>query len=93
VAFRVEWDPVKAELNRRAHGVSFDEAVTVLEDPLSMTWRDPDHSETESRFLTIGLSSRGRILMVAHTDRGQAIRLITARRATRGERKVYEEAQ
>ena len=87
----VEWDDRKAAANVRKHGVSFDEAVTALEDPLSVTYRDPDHSEDELRFLTFGLSSTGRILVVAHADREEAIRLISARPATRSERRAYEE--
>jgi len=73
------------------HGVSFAEAVTALEDPLAVTYGDPDHSLEEFRFLTFGLSSDGRILVVAHTERGEAIRLISARLATRSERQAYEE--
>ena len=87
----VEWDDEKALANERIHGVSFDEAVSVLEDPLSITYRDPDHSLDESRFLTFGHGASGRILVVAHTDRGDAVRLISARRATRAERRFYEE--
>jgi uncharacterized DUF497 family protein len=87
----VEWDDRKAAANVRKHGVSFDEAVTALEDPLSVTYKDPDHSEDESRFLTFGSSSAGRILVVAHADREEAIRLISARPATRSERRSYEE--
>ena len=88
----VEWDDEKATANKRKHGVTFEQAVAVLEDPLSVTFRDPDHSLDEARFLTFGHDSAGRILMVAHTDRGDAVRLISARRATRAERKVYEES-
>ena len=88
----VEWDDEKASANKRKHGVTFEQAVAVLEDPLSVTFHDPDHSLDEARFLTFGHDSAGRILMVAHTDRGDAVRLITARRATRTERKVYEES-
>lgn len=87
----VEWDNPKAAANLRKHGVSFEEAVTALEDPLAVTYRDPDHSEVEFRFLTFGLSSTGRILVVAHTERDEAIRLISARPATRSERHAYEE--
>jgi uncharacterized DUF497 family protein len=87
----VEWDNRKAAANLRKHGVSFDEAATVLEDPLAVTYGDPDHSEEESRFLTFGQSSTGRILVVAHTEREEAIRLISARQATRTERRAYEE--
>ena len=67
----VEWDDRKAAANVRKHGVTFEEAATVLEHALSITFRDPDHSLDELRFLTIGLSSIGRILLVAHTDRGE----------------------
>jgi uncharacterized DUF497 family protein len=87
----VEWDDEKAADNASKHGVTFQEATTVLEDRLSMTVADPDHSIEELRFLTIGMSSNGRILIVAHADRGEAIRLISARPATRRERRYYEE--
>jgi uncharacterized DUF497 family protein len=87
----VEWDDKKASANAQKHGVTFEEAATVLEHTLSITFRDPDHSIEEHRYLTIGLSSNGRILMVAHTDRADAVRLISARPATRSERRFYEE--
>jgi len=87
----VEWDDRKAAANSKKHGVTFQEAATVLEHALSITFRDPDHSIEESRFLTIGLASTGRILVVAHTDRAKAVRLISARPATRSERRFYEE--
>jgi len=87
----VEWDNRKAAANQRKHGVSFEEAAAALEDPLSITYRDPDHSLEESRFLTFGQSATGRILVVAHTDRGETIRLISVRPATRSERHAYEE--
>jgi uncharacterized DUF497 family protein len=87
----VEWDDRKAAANARKHGVTFQEAATVLEHTLSTTFRDPDHSIEEFRFLPIGPSSIGRILMVAHTDRAEAVRLISARPATRSERRSYEE--
>jgi uncharacterized protein len=87
----VEWDAKKAAANVRKHGVTFQEAATVLEHTLSITFRDPDHSLDEFRFLTIGMSKNGRILMVAHADRAVAVRLISARRATRSERRFYEE--
>jgi uncharacterized DUF497 family protein len=89
----IEWDPVKARTNLRKHGVDFHEAGTVLDDPLSTSFPDPDHSVDEARFLTIGVSASGRILVVAHTDRGEAVRLINARRATPSERKFYEESR
>jgi uncharacterized DUF497 family protein len=88
---RFEWDGAKAGVNLKKHGVSFDEAVTVFYDPLAATLEDPDHSDGESRFITVGHSSRGRLLVVCHADRGAAIRLISARRATPQERKRHEE--
>jgi len=89
----IEWDPRKAAANIRKHGVSFNEAGSVLADPLSTTFPDPDHSVDEPRHLTIGTSVNGRILVVAHTDRGNAVRLISARRATSRERRFYEEGK
>ena len=86
-----EWDPAKAETNLKKHGVAFEEAVTVFGDPLSLTIGDPLHSAGEHRFIIVGLSQQGRILVVAHTERGEHIRLISARRATRRERKQHEE--
>jgi uncharacterized DUF497 family protein len=87
----LEWDPEKAASNYRKHGVDFHEAGTVLDDPLSTTFPDPDHSLDEQRYLTIGSSLSGRILVVAHTDRGEAVRLISARQATPSERRFYEQ--
>ena len=87
---RFEWDREKAEASLRKHRVSFDEAVTVFYDPLSVTFADPDHSAGEHRFLTIGQSSRGRLLVVAHVERGAALRIISARPASAGERKRHE---
>ena len=92
MALRFEWDQRKAELNLRAHGVSFREATTVFSDPLSLTISDPDHSTAEMRFVDIGLSHLGRLLVVSYTQRGDRIRIITARNATRNERRQYEEA-
>ena len=86
-----EWDPAKARRNRRKHRVSFQEAATVFGDPLAMTFLDPDHSTSEQRFITVGVSSTNRILIVAHADRGENVRIISARRATQTERKYYEE--
>jgi hypothetical protein len=88
---RFEWNSLKAGANPRKHGVSFDEAASVFFDPLSATGDDPDHSVDERRFVTFGKSSSGRILVVAHTQHEDAIRIITARLATRAERKLYEE--
>jgi uncharacterized DUF497 family protein len=82
-----EWDPDKAARNLARHGVSFHEAATVFGDSLAITYFDPDHSEEEDRFLTFGHSSSGQLLVVSHTDRGDHIRVISARRATRRERK------
>ena len=87
---RFEWNALKATANLRKHGVSFDEAASVFFDPLSATGDDPDHSLDESRFVTFGTSSSGRLLVVAHAQHDDAIRLITARLATRAERKLYE---
>ena len=89
----LEWDPEKAASNLAKHGVDFHEAGTVLDDPLSVTFADPDHSLNEQRFLTIGASLSRRILVVAHTDRGEAVRLISGRPATPTERRFYEQGQ
>ncbi len=86
-----EWEPEKAARNLAKHGVSFHEAGTVFGDPLAITFSDPDHSEEEDRFLTFGHSSERQLLVVSHTDRGEFTRIISARRATRKERKLYEE--
>jgi len=86
-----EWDPTKAFTNLRKHGVSFDEATTALLDPLSKTALDPDHSMYAHRFLTFGVSWRNRLLAVSCIERGQNVRIISARLATRRERKIYEE--
>ena len=85
-----EWDPQKAADNAQKHGVAFDEARTIFNDLRSMTAYDPDHSGDEDRFLTIGMSDLGRVLLVVHTDRGESIRLISARSATRTERSWYQ---
>jgi uncharacterized protein len=86
-----EWDARKAAANVRKHGVSFEEASSVFFDPLSATGDDPDYSRQERRFVTFGSSSTGRLLVVAHAERAGAIRIISARPATRAERKIYEE--
>jgi uncharacterized DUF497 family protein len=85
-----EWDRSKAESNRRKHKVTFDEAVTVFHDALSATFPDPDRSRDEPRLVTIGYSSRERLLVVAHIEQGETIRLISARLATAHERKRHE---
>jgi uncharacterized protein len=87
---RFEWDPGKAKRNLIKHGISFEEAVTVFYDPLSATFDDPDHSGGEPRSITIGFSSRGRLIVVAHAERGEALRIISARPATPRERKKHE---
>ena len=81
----------KAANNLSKHGVSFEDAVTVFGDPLSDTVPDPDHSLEEHRFIIIGSTESGKILVVAHTDDGQTVRIISAREATHGERQFYEE--
>jgi uncharacterized DUF497 family protein len=86
-----EWDFKKAKVNLRKHGVSFNEAATVFLDQLSLTGDDPDHSVSEERYVTFGVSSVGRLLVVAHTEREGRTRIISARPATRSERKLYEE--
>jgi uncharacterized DUF497 family protein len=87
-----DWDPGKATTNLKKHRVTFQEAATVLEDPLSTTFPDEAHSTEEGRFLTIGTSTRHRLLVVAHTERNDMIRIISARRATRRERAFYEQS-
>ena len=86
-----EWAPAKAAANLRKHKVSFDEAVTVFADVLSITVPDPDHSHEELRYITVGRSSRNRLIMVAHAERRDRIRIISARKLTRNERSAYEE--
>jgi uncharacterized DUF497 family protein len=88
---RFSWYPKKAASNLNKHGISFEEAATVFGDPLSDTFPDPDHSLEEYRFVIIGSSESGKILVVAHTDDGELVRLISAREVTYGERKSYEE--
>lgn len=87
------WDGRKASANLLKHGVSFEEAVTAFYDPLSRTIEDPEHSGEDLRFVLIGSSSRGRLLVIAHADLGDQIRIISARLATRRERWTYEETQ
>jgi uncharacterized DUF497 family protein len=86
-----EWDDVKAVSNEQKHGVSFAEAMTTFGDPLSVTGYDPRHADDEDRFLTMGTSVAGRLLVVSHTDRSDMVRIISARVATRRERKDYED--
>jgi uncharacterized DUF497 family protein len=88
---KVRWDPRKAWTNLRKHKVSFEEAATAFDDKLSVTKPDPDHSLTENRFLTLGLSFKHRLLLVAHTEDTDEIRIISARLPTRSERYAYED--
>jgi uncharacterized DUF497 family protein len=86
-----EWDEEKARINAKKHGVAFDEARTVFGDPRTLTVPDRRHSDEEDRLVTLGMSFAGHVLVVVHTDRGRMIRLISARRASPGERRKYEE--
>ena len=88
---KFKWDPEKAKTNLQKHGVSFKEASTVFLDALSLTGDDPDHSFTEDRFVMFGVSSGGRLLAVVYTERPAVIRIISARKVTRRERRFYEE--
>jgi uncharacterized DUF497 family protein len=90
---KFEWDPQKAALNLRKHGVSFEDAAAIFGDPLAGTIPDPEHSTEEPRFITIGVTPAQRLLVVVHTDRAYRIRIISARPATRAETKKYEEGQ
>lgn len=88
---KFDWDETKAATNLSKHGVSFEEARTVFDDAFYIDFYDPDHSDHEDRYILIGTSQQGRLLMMSYTDRGDVIRLISAREATRAEREVYEE--
>lgn len=90
---RFEWDPAKAEANAEKHGVSFAEAATAFGDPLSITIPDPSHSEGEARFILLGLSFRNRLVVVAHVENEDAIRIISARTASNAERRSYEQEE
>jgi uncharacterized protein len=85
-----EWDQAKDALNRTNHGISFHDASSAFADPLSLTIPDPDHSEGEYRYVTLGYTSFGRLVVVSHTERGDRIRIISARSATASERASYE---
>jgi uncharacterized DUF497 family protein len=87
-----EWDEAKAVANLAKHGVAFDEAKTVFDDPLYVDFYDPEHSVDEHRYIIIGESQQGRLLIVAYTERDEATRLISARDVTSTEREVYEES-
>lgn len=86
-----EWDENKAARNLSKHGISFEEAETVFDDPLYVDFYDPDHSKDEARYLIVGASNRRRLLIVSYTERGDSIRLISAREVTRSEQAAYEE--
>ena len=86
-----EWDEAKSEANVRKHGVAFEDAKTVFADTLSVTGYDPKHSDDEDRYITVGQSADGKVLIISHTDRGATIRIISARVTTRAERKDYED--
>ncbi|MCX6639650.1 MAG: BrnT family toxin [bacterium] len=87
---RFEWDKNKAESNLKKHGVTFDEAVSVFYDPFAATFADPDHSVSEHRWITVGYSVLGRLIVLCHTDRRGVVRIISARKATANERKKHE---
>ncbi|MEO8349291.1 MAG: BrnT family toxin [Acidobacteriota bacterium] len=91
MSLKFRWGAGKSLSNLAKHGVSFSEATTAFYDPLSLTIPDPDHSEGETRFVLIGVSVRERTLVVVHTEEGDNVRIVSARRATRAERKAYEE--
>jgi hypothetical protein len=91
VGYTFEWDPEKADANLQKHAVSFDEASTVFGDPLSLLMPDPDHPADEERYIVLGKSAHQKLLVVAFAERPPNTRLISARRATRAERKRYEE--
>jgi uncharacterized DUF497 family protein len=86
-----EWDEEKARSNLIEHKVGFEEGATVFHDPFVATMLDPDHSEAEQRYISIGVSAKGRLLVVAHTERGDKTRIISCRKATSTERRIYEE--
>jgi hypothetical protein len=88
--FKFEWDDQKAMSNLKKHGVTFDEAVSVFADALALTFADTDHFETEERSRTYGMSNRGRLLVVVHTERRDNVRIISARKATRYEKGIYD---
>ena len=87
---RFEWNSTKAQLNFSKHGISFEEASTIFGDPLSITSPDPDHSEEEARWISIGVSTNFKTIVVVHTDRAETLRIISARLATKRERECYE---
>jgi len=93
MGLRFEWNYRKAQINLEKHGVSFEEARTIFGDPLSLTIADTGHGEDEFRFAIVGRTIAGRLVVVSHVERGETIRLISARLADRREKKAYEEGQ
>jgi uncharacterized DUF497 family protein len=91
MALEFEWDEAKAAANVRKHGVSFEEAITIFGDPNAITIADAEHADAEDRFVDIGLSANGRVLVVIHTERGRRTRIISCRKATPAERSQYEQ--
>ena len=91
MGLQFEWDLNKASSNQRKHKITFEEAVTVFADTLGVTVADPDHSVNEERYITVGLSQRRRLLIIAHTERGGRIRIISARELTATEKRAYEQ--
>lgn len=91
MALTFEWHREKAMENLRKHNVSFEEAKTVFDDPFSVTIADPEHSTDEDRYIDIGLSARGQMLVVVYTERGSNIRIISCRKATSAERRTYDQ--
>jgi len=89
--FKFEWDYQKAESNVHKHGVLFDEAVSVFADAMALTFSDAEHSDTEDRSRTYGISNKGRLLVVVHTERRNDIRIISARKATQYEKTIYKQ--
>ena len=88
---KIEWDLEKAKSNLMKHRISFEEAATALSDPMAATGADPDHSITEERYVTFGVSEKGRLVVVSHTEQDETIRIISARKASKGEKELYEE--
>jgi len=91
--YEFEWDPKKAKTNLKKHGVGFEEASTIFDDPDFISFLDDEHSEDEERQITIGMSNKARLLMAAHTERKKLIRIISARKATKNEENFYNEAE
>ena len=91
LTMKIEWDLRKAKSNLKKHWVEFEEAATALSDPMAVTGADPDHSDYEERYITFGVSAKNRLLVVSHTEEGENIKIISARKASKGERELYEE--